>query len=110
MPCCCNNIKHLCRQSVCGDIDTGIPAPSDGDFVLVLDYLGVEFRIPATFAKDEIMTFPAIGLNESYTYTGHIEDPSGDKLEFTEDAVEYNCLSFATGLTFELSQSSEGSS
>jgi hypothetical protein len=49
-------------------------------------------------------------LNESYTYTGHIEDPSGDKLEFTEDAVEYNCLSFATGLTFELSQSSEGSS
>jgi hypothetical protein len=110
MGCCCNNIKHLCRQSVCGDINTGIPAPEAGDFVLVLDFLGTEFRIPGTFAQNEIMTFPANGLNENFTYTGWIEDERGDKVEFTEESVDYNCISFPTGMTFELSPETTGSS
>lgn len=110
MSCCCLNIKHLCRQSVCDSIATGVEAPSSGEFTLVLDYLGAEFRITSTFASGEKMTFSAEGLNENYTYTGWIEDASGDKVIFEdEDDVEYNCLSFPTGLTYQLSPSPIGS-
>lgn len=111
MSCCCNKVLHLCRVRICGAdfIQTGITADVTGEFTLVLDFLGVEVRIRATITSTNEIKFPSTGLNENFTYTGYILNPSGEQIEFSvgEDDTVYNCISFQTGLSYDITE--EGS-
>jgi hypothetical protein len=104
MSCCCNNILELCRVSVCGEsqIITGADATGNGIYKLVLDYLGVDVIINQEQETGEPLNFPSDGLNENYKYTGKIYDPNGTLVEITLDEIVYNCISFQTGLAYEL--------
>jgi hypothetical protein len=111
MACCCTRIKHLCNVPVCGDnafIHTGVDAPADGMYNLVLEFLGIEFRIGTTGVTGEELLFPAHELNENYTFTGKIVGPDGQVVTFEEgeepNVITYDCISFKTILSFVISQ------
>jgi hypothetical protein len=90
--------------NVCGGmIETGIIATVAGVYKLTMSFLGTEFTInsPATPIDDEIV-FPAQDLNEDYKFTGKIIDPNGDPVTTTIDEVVYDCVSFKTGMAYEV--------
>lgn len=103
MPCCCINVLNLCKASVCqtDTIVTGILAASDGEYQLVLDYLGNQIIIRKSFLTGEALNFSASNLNEKYTYKGQILNPFGAVVSITVDEVEYDCISFETVMTYE---------
>lgn len=99
MSCCCTKTYRLCDVIVCEDLElrVPIPVPSAGLYTLELDFLGKVVRIPAAQeAAAEEMVFPAGLLNEHYTYTAQVRDPSDYVVPFEVDGVEYDCLSFTT--------------
>lgn len=106
MPCCCLKIYQLCEFAVCGEstIDTGILATVTGTFKLVVDFLGVEYIISAEITNGEEIKFPSGELNENYTFVGHILKPDGTKLSFEKDTVTYDCISFKTKMSYEISE------
>lgn len=107
MGCCCNKVLHLCRVKICGSdyIKTGVNAPSPGGiYTLVLDFLGTELTIIANIATGQEIKFPSAGLNEKYTFTGFIKDPTGARATITIDDVVYDCISFQTGLSYQINE------
>lgn len=110
MACCCTRTKQLCNVPVCGDdavIHTGVNATEDGLYTLVLEFLGVQFRITVVGTTGEELVFPAHELNESYTFTGKIFAPDGELFTFEEgeepNVVTYDCISFKTVLSYVVS-------
>lgn len=103
MSCCCKKFLELCRVSVCGSslIELGVNAPADGEFSLVLDYFGVDVIVKETFTTGDPMNFSSAGLNENYKYTGKVLGPDGEPVILNVEAVDYDCVSFQTGLSFE---------
>jgi len=104
MACCCTNILELCKVPVCGSatIKTGVNVPEAGDYVLILDYLGIQVRIAETFEEGAELEFDASGLNEDYKYTGKIVDANGDPVSLPVGDFVYDCISFQTVLSFSL--------
>lgn len=110
MSCCfCQKILPLCKVSVCGDIDFGITAQKQGLHKLELEFLGVIYNKFASFEVDEQIIFSASGLNENYTYTGKLYEPDGNLIVIQSGAVDYDCFSFQTTLSFQLTDETEGS-
>lgn len=106
MSCCCTKTLELCRVSICGtdNIITGANAPEGGNFKLVLDYLDVDVVINKTQVNGQPLNFPSAGLNENYKYTGKIIGPTGDPVTLTIDEIVYDCISFQTGLSYNLTE------
>lgn len=103
MPCCCTNTLNLCKASVCqpDTIIIGMNAPADGEYQLVLGYLGNDIIIRKTFVANDPLVFSALNLNEKYTYTGKIIDPDGNTLTVVTGEGNFDCVSFQTVLTYE---------
>ena len=97
--CCCIKTLRLCKASVCDDIDFGITAQVPGEHKLILDFLGIQIIITKDFAFDDEITFPASSLNESFTYSGKLYDPSGKQIIIRKDDVDYDCIEFTTNIT-----------
>jgi len=104
MKCCCQNILQLCRVSVCSSnaIKIGVNAEASGEYVLVLNYLGIDVVLKKSFETDEPLEFSSQLLNEDYKYQGKIYKPDGTELEMTVDEVIYNCVSFQTAISYIL--------
>lgn len=99
MSCCCKKVYRICDAILCDGEDLVLPIPvSDtGTHRLVLDFLGGAVFIDAAFESGQSeMRFDKSELNESFTYTGHVKDPSGAIVLFTIDEVEYDCIEFTT--------------
>ena len=98
MPCCCSKIYKLCDLVICDDEDLvlPIPIPADGDYTLELRFLGSVTRRTASLSTGDNATFDKTGLNERFTYVGHVEDAGGEKLTFTIDDKVYDCVEFTT--------------
>lgn len=109
MSCCCTSILQLCRVSVCGTdkIVTGVLAPADGNYKLVLDYLGVDVVINKTFTATDPLDFPSDQLNEDYKYTGKIIGPDGLAVQLEIEDVTYDCIAFQTGLSYNMNEEEE---
>lgn len=112
MSCCCEKIYQFCQpMNVCADpaaeLKTGILAAAAGEHILVLMFLDTEFRIHATFLLGAELIFPMVELNEGYTFTGYILGPDGEKLPFTKDLVEYDCLAFETIVSRNINEPEE---
>ena len=73
-----------------------VPIPADGVYTLELDFLSDVIIKEATLSIGDNATFTKDGLNERFTYVGHVKQPSGEVLKFTIDGVEYDCLEFTT--------------
>lgn len=98
MSCCCKKVYKICDVVVCDDQDLRLPIPiaSEGEYRLELDFLDDLIRINATQAVGDVAIFPKEGLNETFTYVGHVVAPDGTTVTFTIDEVEYDCVEFTT--------------
>lgn len=98
MSCCCSNIFRVCDLIVCDaeDLVLPIPIPADGDYVLELDFLDDVIRKTASLSAGDNATFDKTGLNERFTYVGHVKGPDGEIVKFTIDEKEYDCVEFTT--------------
>lgn len=98
MPCCCSKIHRICDVIVCDgdDLVLPIPVPADGAYSLELDFLGDTIRKTAQLSEGDNFTFPIDGLNERFTYVGHLKGPDGTPLTFTIDEVQFDCIEFTT--------------
>jgi len=113
MSCCCTKVYRLCDVTVCEDdvIRVPIPVTASGLYTLELDFLGKVVRIPAVQeAGAPDMVFPAGLLNEAFTYTAQVRDPSDYVVPFTVDEVEYDCLQFTTKKSIAWTNTSSASS
>lgn len=103
MSCCCNLILNLCDVNACsGELKTGVNAAVTGEFTLVTNFLGTEYRIKANILVGEEIKFPVDKLNENYTFTAQILDPTGAVVEIEKEEVTYNCVSFKTKMSYEI--------
>lgn len=84
----------LCKVSACDDIDLGITAQVSGSHKLVVDFLGREITITKTFAASDEITFPASSLNENFTFSAKLYDPTGKQIVIRKDDVDYDCVEF----------------
>lgn len=103
MSCCCQKIFVFCDSfSVCGNLNTNIPAPASGVYTLVLDFLGTTLEIEADIVEDEDIIFPLDNLNENYKYTGWIKDITGERLFFIIETISYDCISFEANIRYKM--------
>jgi hypothetical protein len=98
MPCCCTSVFRICDVVVCDDQDLvlPVPIPADGEYTMELKFLDNVKRVTASFSAGDNATFAKTGLNEVFTYVGHVEDASGQEVEFEVDGKTYNCFEFTT--------------
>ncbi len=105
MSCCCSNTLNLCRVNACGPtIVTGLTALVEGDYKLILDYLGLQLTHVQTFEIGNPINFIPVGLNEEYVYKGQVFAPDGSLLTMNVNDVVYDCLKFETVLNYSLNQ------
>lgn len=98
MSCCCNKVYRMCDVIKCdgSDLVLPIPIPADGEYALELDFLNDVIRQTAQLSSGDTATFSKRDLNERFTYVGHVLDSAGQKVTFTIDTVEYDCIEFTT--------------
>lgn len=98
MSCCCTRVYRLCDVVICDDQDIVLPVPIavDGEHTLELDFLGDIMRRTAQLSAGNNATFEKGELNERFTYTGRVLDPTGAVIPFTIEGVEYDCIEFST--------------
>lgn len=98
MSCCCTRVYRLCDIVVCDQEDIVLPIPvaADGEHTLELDFLGDVLRRTAQLSIGNNATFEKGELNERFTYTGRVLDPSGAVVTFIIDEIEYDCIEFTT--------------
>src|SRR5690606_30577605 len=103
MACCCTRILDLCSVTPCdsGRVVTGMQVTTPGTYTLVLDYLGVDVKIPVELEEGEALDFPAENLNEKYKYTGKIIGPDGQAFPVISGEQEFDCISFQTRLSYQ---------
>lgn len=103
--CCCKKILRLCKVPVCGEgLNFGITAQVDGNHRMTFDFLGVEFTINKTFVLDDPIIFPVNDLNENYTFTAKLYDPTGKQILIEKNAVEYDCFEFETVMSYAVNE------
>lgn len=93
---CVNCLYDLCEVIVCneeGTIKVPQVANLNGDYTLVLEFLGTAKPYARTFAQGDMIEFNACKLNENYCYEGYILDPLGNLLVIN---YEYSGLKFCT--------------
>lgn len=112
MSCCCTKVYRVCDVVLCEDTEIRLPIPVTGDglYTLELDMLGKVIRIAAQQTVGDEMVFPPGELNERFTFTGQVRDPSGEIVPFTVDLVEYDCVSFTTKTAHTWNNTSSASS
>lgn len=96
---CCENTLILGCVNACGLIfDTGITADptTEGTWILELTFGNVIQYFSTDVIDGEDVIFTLNNLNESYTYTGVIIDPSGTVIEIEKNGVQYDCIQFTT--------------
>lgn len=98
MPCCCTKTHRVCDVIICDDDDLvlPVPIPADGEYTLELDFLDDVIRKTAQLTTGDNATFDHDGLNEKFTYVGHIRKPDGEILSFEIDGKTFDCLEFTT--------------
>lgn len=96
--CCCTKILRICKVPVCGtaEVDFGIKAQALGTYTMKFMFLGVEFTKEVDFEIDQQIKFPVGDLNESFTFTARIYDPSGNQILIQKAGVNYDCFEFET--------------
>lgn len=100
MNCCCTNTLDFCRQGICGDgIDFDILAQVSGVHTLLIDFLGIQISVLASFEVGDKIIFPTNLLNENYQYTGNIFDPNGAKILIRKNDIDYDCFKFLTTIS-----------
>lgn len=106
--CCCLNTLNLGCVDTC-DLDvirTGNLALVAQQYTLVLEFLGMIYKIEKIFSQGEELIFPTAGLNENYNYQGYVVDSSGAVVPLTVsgDTTVYDCISFQTKKGFVLAE------
>lgn len=96
MPCCCVRVLNLCNKPVCGELEIDQAAPIDGDYTLLLDYLGMSVPIVQEQTEGENLKFDVSELNENYQYSGQIIDSDSNVVPIIVGDVEYDCIKFKT--------------
>lgn len=103
MSCCCQKILSLCDVPICGGfISTGATATVTGIYKLTVSFLGIDYTISATINLGAEIKFPALGLNENYTFIGSITGTDGAQLTIEKGGVVYDCISFKTKISYSL--------
>lgn len=59
-------------------------ATEAGTYTLKVGYLGTVIEVSAEQTLWAEITFPLTDLNENFTFTGEIFDPSGDSVSFVK--------------------------
>jgi hypothetical protein len=99
MPCCncCEKTLNLGCLNACNAVyNTGIVVSNDGTWVLELTFGSVNIYYSANVLTNETVIFTLTNLNENYTYSGHIIDPSGEIVTLEVNGIEYDCIEFST--------------
>jgi len=96
---CCENTLILgCINSCDASFDTGIVADAltEGVWVLQLTFGSISIYYSIDVLDGETVIFTMTNLNENYTYTGQIIDPSGVIVNIEVNGIEYDCIEFST--------------
>jgi hypothetical protein len=96
---CCENTLILgCINSCEAVFDTGIIADAltEGVWVLQLTFGSISIYYSIDVLDGETVIFTLENLNENYTYTGQIIDPSGVIVNIEVNGIEYDCIEFST--------------
>lgn len=97
--CCCENINVLCENvdSCTGtEVINFLKTLPAGSYTLVMNFLGTIKRYNFTIDSKEYHSFSTILLNSNYSYIAHVENSSGEKVNFTIDNKIFDCFSFKT--------------
>jgi len=96
---CCENTLNLgCINSCDAVFDTRIvvDTSTQGTWILQLSFGSVSVYYSTTVVDGESVSFTMTNLNENYTYTGQIIDPSGIIVKVEVNGIEYDCIEFST--------------
>jgi hypothetical protein len=96
---CCENTLNLgCLNSCDAVFDTGIVADAltEGVWVFQLSFGSISIYYSIDVLDGETVIFTMTNLNENYTYTGQIIDPSGVIVNIEVNGIEYDCIEFST--------------
>jgi len=96
---CCEKTLNLGCLNACDAVfDTGIvvDALNEGVWVLQLSFGSISIYYSIDVLDGETVIFTIPNLNENYTYTGQIIDPSGVIVKVEVNGIEYDCIEFST--------------
>jgi len=96
---CCEKTLNLGCLNACDAVyNTGIvvDALTEGVWVLQLSFGSVSVYYSVDVLDGETVIFTLTNLNENYTYTGQIIDPSGVIVKIEVNGIEYDCIEFST--------------
>jgi hypothetical protein len=98
---CDNCVYDLCHVLVCdNEADLTVPATaaSDGEYLLVVEYLNTAKLYTATLSAGSPIVFTMTNLNENYCYEGYIVGPDGLSVPVfdTTTSTAYGSIRFCT--------------
>lgn len=98
MSCCCNNKLNIGCISTCKILEFNSVAPIVGVYILECDFLGTVQVIESdNLNPGDKIVFDISALNESFGFEDvKMFDPNSKRLNFTVNAVVYDCLKFKT--------------
>ena len=96
---CCEKTLNLGCLNACDAVFNTriiVDTSTQGTWILQLSFGSVSVYYSTTVVDGEAVYFTMTNLNENYTYTGQIIDPSGIIVKVEVDGIEYDCIEFST--------------